>query len=205
MTQMRPLVFCTGMVRSGSTWSFNVCRLLGKMLAIQRREPFGSAYLVQEQLEQFLNGQAAQAKGPTVVKTHVAGPTALQFLQSGRARAVCTFRDPRDCCVSMRSSVGGNIHQIARAILKGLDMITSYENAGRTLFVRYEQMMADPPEQIAQIADHLCVRVNQEALRKIAGQTNIESTREICEQLKVRAPSEVLYSGSHRVDPATSL
>src|SRR5438046_775033 len=96
-----PLVLCTGMLRSGSTWSYNVCRLMAKAVAARERRPMSATYLLPQQLEQFLQQQPLPPPGPTVLKAHSIGPLALEALRAGRAKGICTFRDPRDCVASM--------------------------------------------------------------------------------------------------------
>ncbi len=90
-----PIVICDGMIRSGSTWSFNVCRLMGDLLAKRRGQAHGSAYLDRNTLDQFLVTQAYVREGPAIVKGHELGPVALDWIHTGRAKAVCTIRDPR--------------------------------------------------------------------------------------------------------------
>src|SRR6476660_8314714 len=96
-----PLVFCTGMLRSGSTWSFNVCRLMGKVIAGRERKPMWSGYLMAEETGAFFNQVENDRPGPTILKIHKLTPRGLDLLHSGGAKAVCTFRDPRDCVASM--------------------------------------------------------------------------------------------------------
>src|SRR4051794_18506060 len=95
------LVLCTGMMRSGSTWSFNVCRLLAQVAAKQRDLPFWSGYLTLQNCEKFLTQSHGNFPGPTVIKAHGIGLMAQRYLRDGKAAAVCTFRDPRDCLVSL--------------------------------------------------------------------------------------------------------
>src|SRR5208282_2494749 len=42
---LSPFVICNGLIRSGSTWSFNVCRLLMELRAWRRGETVQTGYL----------------------------------------------------------------------------------------------------------------------------------------------------------------
>lgn len=54
---------------------------------------------------------------------------------------------------------------------------------GRTLFVRYEDMMNDRLAEIQLIAAYLNVRIDQKELQWIDEQTNIASSQKLCSQL----------------------
>ena len=206
MLEMASSLFLSlGVLRSGSTWSYNVCQAFGRLLAARRRQPFGSAYMTHVELDMFLNTEGPNLRGPTVIKAHAITNTALEWIATGRAKVVCTYRDPRDCVVSMMTFFGGDLVKTSRQILESFDYLTFYQKAGNTLFVRYEQMMADPLGQVEQIGRHLNVDVDHAMLREIERATNVQSSQKICQDLKKRPEAAVLRSGSHRVDPATGL
>jgi hypothetical protein len=198
------LILCTGLLRSGSTWSFNVCRELGQATARRHRQGFGSAYLTEPQLDFFLNTQARSIPGPTVLKTHGVGPVAQEWIRTGRAAVVCTYRDPRDCVASMLTFFGLDFATAARRIHADLEFLALYETS-RGLLIRYEEMMSHPLTQIERIATHLRIVVDRAELRRIDQVTNLQNSAKICRDLAGRDESQILRSGGHRVDPATSL
>jgi hypothetical protein len=200
-----PIIICTGTMRTGSTWSFNVCRLLAQVLAAQRHQAMGSVYLVDDELEKFVETQAASAPGFTVIKTHRVKRLAFDFIHSGKAKAVCTIRDPRDCVVSVRTFVGGDFDEIAKGVEAGLKLSSLYQKSPHTLFVRYEEMMTEPQREIRRIAAHLNMTPSEKLVRKIDQQTNLQSCRKVCGELKYRGDNEIHHSGTHRVDPLTQL
>ncbi len=67
-------------------------------------------------------------------------------------------------------------------------------------------MIANPSAEIAKIAEHLEVQVDQKIVEWIDGQTNIEFSRKICGQLASR-PAEQVDVGrdNHRRDRVTLL
>ncbi len=200
-----PLIFCTGVVRSGSTWSFNVCRHLGLLLARQRGEPFASAYLGESDLDRAIDAQLARPAGPAVIKAHAIGPRALAALRAGRVRAVCTFRDPRDCVASDLTFRRAAFDEAVRRVTHNLTYLGFYRSAGHTLFVRYEDMIADPLPQVARVAAHLGVAADDAALRRVDALTGLATSRAICDGLRHRRPDDVAWSDHRRVDPATQL
>ncbi len=200
-----PLCFCNGVVRSGSTWSFNVCRALFQELAASRRQAFGSAYLDGPYVEQFVGWKWAQAPGPTVIKAHMIGPMAMHALRTGEAKAVCTFRDPRDCVASDLIFMGGGLEHTIQRVNGSLEFLKHYQNTPHILLVRYEDMMADRLGQIRRIARHLNINLDDSAAAKIDEKTNLESSKRLCSELKHRSSDQVLNIQSHRVDPETHL
>jgi hypothetical protein len=199
------LFLSLGVLRSGSTWAFNVCQALGKLRAERLGQTFTTAYMARGQLERFLTAEGPHLTGTVVIKTHTVRRETLDWLAAGRARAVCTFRDPRDCVVSIMTFYGRDLAAASTQIAGSFNYLRHYQKAGNTLFVRYEQMMADPAGHIEQIARHLNIEVDQATIREIEQGTNIESSRKICEDLKNRPQEKVLLSGNHRVDPISSL
>src|SRR5206468_3325489 len=109
--------------------------------------PFWSGYLTLEQCEQFLQQSNGDFPGPTVVKAHGIGPVAQRYLNRGQAVAICTFRDPRDCVVSLMQFEGNGFELASSRILEGLAMLDGYPRKA-TLFIRYEEMMTDRLAQL---------------------------------------------------------
>jgi Sulfotransferase domain len=201
-----PIVICDGMIRSGSTWSFNVCRLMGDLLAKRRGQAHGSAYLDRTTLDQFLVTQAYVREGPAIVKGHELGPVALDWIRTGRAKAVCTIRDPRDCIASDIVFWGAGFDASISRVVSSIKYLADYQDFGRTLFIRYEEMMEDRMWQIKRIAAYLKITLDQKDAEAIDAQTNIRASRKVCEGLSGRTDKDVdMILDSHRRDRTTLL
>lgn len=201
-----PIVICDGLIRSGSTWSFNVCRLMGDMIAARRGQTSGSAYLHKFTLDEFLNTQAYVRTGPAVIKNHELGPVALDSIRIGRAKAVCTIRDPRDCVASDIVFWGAGFDASLNRVLASLKYLASYQDFGRTLFIRYEEMMEDRLWQIKRIAAYLQISIDQKEAELIDAQTNIRASRKLCQDLGKRREEDVdIILDVHRRDRTTLL
>jgi hypothetical protein len=203
-TSSTSMIFCTGMLRSGSTWSFNVCRLLAQVAGRQRNQPFWAGYLTLEQCERFLSQSNGRFPGPTVVKAHGLGPLAMRHLTMEQAKAVCTFRDPRDCVASLMQFTNERFDIACARILEGLRMLDLYPQ-DQTLFIHYEDLLGDRLAQVRKIAAHLSISPEESLLRRIDELTSIEKSREICRDLTNRPDTQVIHSENHRVDPKTWL
>jgi hypothetical protein len=157
------------------------------------------------ELDGWLKTEGTKPGVATMIKAHDITYTALAWLTTGRAKAVCTYRDPRDCVASMLTFVGGDIAATCRRIADNFEYVRLCQEAGNTLFLRYEEIMADPMGQVEQIARHLKIEVDRETLGQIEAANNLENTKKICDDLKNRPGNAVMLADTHRVDPITSL
>jgi hypothetical protein len=198
-------VLCNGFLRSGSTWSFNVCRALASLQAKRFHQPWESQYLLPDQLDDFLRQRASAAAGPAVIKAHQISNTTLQWIRGGNVKAVCTIRDPRDCVVSDMAFMHHDIRAAGVRILFDLNELNLFDDFGRTLFIRYEDMMKDRLMQIRLIAAYLGVEVDAAAVHAIDKQTNLDASRRVCESLKNFPAERVYITDNHRVDRETQL
>jgi hypothetical protein len=192
-------------IRSGSTWSFNVCRALFQEYAIRQKVPFGSAYLDGPYVDQFIAREWSLAPGPTVIKNHMIGATALAAIRSGQAKAVCTYRDPRDCIASDLVFMNGGMEFSLKRVSASLGFLKYYQSSSQILLVKYEQMMSDRLGEIRRIARHLGLEMDEAFLRQVDSKTNIDSSQKLCRELQNRPSDQVLNIASHRVDPQTHL
>ncbi len=201
-----PLFVCNGVLRSGSTWSYNVCRGLAEELRRQQGlTAVESSYLDLQQMESYVARYWQLATGPVVLKSHEPGPLMLSMIRSGQIKAVCTFRDPRDCVSSDLQFMGIGIDKVLNRIRASFDALSLYQTTDHILLIRYEDMVQNPTRQIRRIALHLGVEANESAIDSIHAATNIEASKKICEDVRRRPESEIYRIADARVDPATRL
>ena len=179
-----PLVICNGVIRSGSTWSYNVCRLLAELLAKRRGESSHGGYLNALDLEKSLQAEVYFRQGPAVFKAHGTGPLISEWIRTGKAKAVCTLRDLRDCVASDVAFMNTGFDSSVQRVVNSLKSLECYEDFGRTLFVHYEEMMKDRLAEIRLIAAYLNIRIDQKELEWIDEQTNITTSRKLCSQIR---------------------
>jgi hypothetical protein len=104
-------------------------------------------------------------------------------MRTGKAKAVCTYRDPRDCVASDIAFMNEGLDRSVGRVVASLKSLDGNPDFGRTLFVRYEEMMNDRAAHIRLIASYLNVPIDAAKLDAIDQQTNLESSRKICEQI----------------------
>ena len=147
-------IFCSGMMRSGSTWSYNAVRAIAYIAAEAVDIPFVSTYLDADSIDPFLSEHAGAA-GVAVIKSHSVTPYVVDLARQGAVRNVCTFRDPRDSVASRQKfkdeSLGSSIEQVKAS------MAPLFHFGDETLFIDYRDILDNPTETLTRIAAYLNV------------------------------------------------
>lgn len=193
------------MMRSASTWSFNVCRLLGILLANHFKVPSGSAYLNPNELDIFLKTRMKTEPGYVVIKAHSLGEFALELIKNNEIKNVSTIRDPRDCVASRQLFEEETFEQSVHWIKNSLFYVHLYQQTKNTLFIRYEEMIRNPAFQIKEICSFLDVELSDKHLLEINEQTSMINAQRISNSIKTRPIHELLRDRSHVVDPTTQI
>ena len=199
------IVICGGMYRSGSTWSFNVCRELVQLHGRRSGQPVASCFFNLLELDYFLNARAASLPGPVVIKAHLLGEVTWQAIDAGRARAVVTIRDPRDCVASDMKFMSLDFEKSTERMVESLKNFPPSHHSPHAFFVAYEQMMADRLGMIGRIAAHLGIEVNEQEILETDGRTNMDASKKICRSLHEGPAKEIDPDTGHPIDSATQL
>jgi hypothetical protein len=173
------IVLCTGMVRRGSTWSYNACK---ELLAAA----FPGAAVDGLYAEQIGDAIAAHAAADhLVIKCHGADDAGHRLIESGRCRQVYTYRDPREAAASGIAAFGHPLHDMIGMIRQSFQLLEFQLADGDPLLIAYRTLLDDPAGALAAVAAHLRLplgapelgavasRISRDALSAIA--TNIEA------------------------------
>jgi hypothetical protein len=197
------LVCCSGMARSGSTWSYNVWRRIAETTGLPTVAGF---YGEGDALDTYIDDRhLTEFPGHVVLKLHQPGPVLLEHIFQGSARNVYTIRDPRDCLCSRMRFENRDFDGSILAVVGNLLMYNCYEAAGGSLFVRYDSMMADPRGEIARIADHMGVSLDPGRIAEIDAATGVDSARDVMRGLEEGGITAAREVAGRMVDPRTCL
>ena len=200
------IIFCTGLIRSGSTWSYNVCRLIGTALAGQLQIPFWCGYRDAQNLDSLLDELTTKSNAIVVIKTHWPSKRVLEFMKHESVKNVYTIRDPRDCVASRQLKTKDTFENSVQLIVKNLSAyFPYYRQCKNTLFIRYEEMMKDARPYINSIAAHLGVTLHDNIASHMHEETGIENAKRISGSLAARSPDTLIHDRDHLVDPLTML
>jgi hypothetical protein len=180
-------VFCAGMYRSGSTWQYAVvCHLLERYRG-GRRLGFVSG-------DDFAGRDAGRPPGGwRVLKVHDADPSFAAALAGRRALAVYSYRDLRDVAFSLAHKYRVTFEEV----VEGRGMLRTcmandafWASQPGTLCQRYEEMIEEPARAVAELAEHLGLRLETREAEEIAAEFSLAANRRRAAELAGRLRAE---------------
>ena len=168
MAHPHPLiVFCGGMIRAGASWQAKIATDLLSAQGPCETWPDLAPELLEARLSQLTDSAT-----PQVIRTASPTPTTTTLLQQKKAKALYCFRDLRDVAASAMQASG---HDWAACQKLGLlPTAVADEVAWRAqpgmLVQRYELFIHDLPTAIAQIAEHLEIKITPATAANLAQQ-----------------------------------
>jgi hypothetical protein len=197
------VTLCTGLLRSASTWSFNVCREINQHIADQQGCKLISGYRDGARLDAFLKAKIDDPGLRAVVKSHFPGQFALELIRTGRALNVCTLRDPRDCFLSLHRYGELRFDEVLAQIKRNLELVTRYAEFGNAHFIPFERLLESPIDEILRLAKWMGTVLVPEAVTRIHEETSLQRARALAERLEHAEEGSVHRVRSHRVDNRT--
>lgn len=165
------LVLCLGMKRSGSTLQYNLARNL-----VESADSLEGGYILSmapEQRSKLFDEYAADTK-LCVVKSHTMPPEAAS-LPAEQVRFCYIYRDIRDVAVSIRAKGGLTGEKLLAYLDTCIDDYHEIIQVDSLLKQKYEDVMADTPTAIRELADFLAVPVDDQLVQRINEQCSIET------------------------------
>jgi hypothetical protein len=173
------IVFCNGMPRSASTWSYNVIKELLRRCFPGEAIQGGRT----EAPVQFLRSLAPEARH-AVMKCHSLTPLGRTLARTGAAKVVYTTRDLSDAVASALAKFEIPYEQIIEVYKLSLQLHAFHRKTGNAVIVHYEDVLHRPSHAIRQIADYLTKgRATNVMIDEIASQTSFERMRQKVEEI----------------------
>lgn len=190
-TEVCKFIFCSGMPRSASTWSFNICRRLLAEMRPGERHSAGYTPDVGNKAEE-LECQYDHI----VLKCHRLDPRARELCAAGRAAAVYTHRDPYDAIYSSMVMFHQPFDAALESIRNSLELLEFHRRQGRSLILHYEAIRTSPTETIRAIATFLGLDAPAELVERLARETSPEAMKAIAQTVSeesggVRTPRSI--------------
>jgi hypothetical protein len=180
------VILCNGMIRSASTWSYNV--VLKLMRAAAGESVYGN---YNEDIAQFLESSPPTASY-LVLKCHMLDAVGRGLLERGEARVVYTCRDLADAAVSFMRMFQFDFEHTLSALGGALELYKFHRAGGHALILGYREITSHPLESVAKIAAHLGVKAPMEVLERINDETSLERAKDRVEQLKAGIDADQL-------------
>ena len=169
------IVLLSGMPRSASTWSYNVCRELCARAGLAIA-PESGLYRTGEVAQRLAAGAAPGSA--LLVKCHFPPPEARALAAEGRIKNLYTVRDPRDATASLMRTFGTGFKNSARQIERSLRLFEELEEKKGSLIVSYGDIMDAPAAAISRIAEYLGLAVTPDEAQASAEALSRKRMRE---------------------------
>jgi hypothetical protein len=150
------VVVVGGMVRSGSTFSFNIVR---EALAQKGSVDVASANSIDASV--FAHSDNRHF----VLKTHAPDPDVLARIKDGSARCICTVRRPEDAVASLMDAFGFSIEEGIESIKAWLSWYTNLRN--QVLTIDYQTIDKQQRLAIERIIDYIGVTCDQSFINSL--------------------------------------
>lgn len=165
------LYFCCGMIRSGSTWQYNIVK------AILESRNIAAAY-------GFTGGEKKiiELKGTNdnlIIKLHESFTSALDEVSSGHAKAIYSHRDMRDVAASLMVLYHKDLPWVIdKGYLKDAwKNYTRWTGTKNILIQTYDYIMQSPAAAIREIAGYLGVELTEEEIKSLTSDYGIENQK----------------------------
>jgi hypothetical protein len=174
-----PIIFVAGMPRSGSMWTYNVCR---RLISAAGKRPWPEE--VPQDESPAIRHALAHPPAPDQVyciKTHFEIPVGRPHM-----RIVCNYRDVRDAMISYMRFMKCPFEKglaVARGCMKITDHYLAHPHPD-VLPVRYDDILATPQQTIGALAGFLALVVPEAAIAGIAQALSRESVQHRLEELE---------------------
>jgi hypothetical protein len=197
-------IFCVGMLRSCSTWQYEVASHLVERRGKGKRIGYleGPDYLA----------QPAPVPGLwRVLKAHHRHEAFARQIELGNARPIYSYRDLRDVVFSMAHKFGLSFEQIHATgrVQQLLDDDAFWRSCPGVLIQRYENIVSQPVSCVRQIADFLDISLDLQEAGKIASEysfeSNLKRTHQLTRRLRREGVDLSLANNLLRHDPNTLL
>ena len=196
------IVICAGIMRSGSTWSYNVALELVKLTSVSNvRCGYSNKQGISACVAEVEEGEAG------IYKCHDPSDHVITMIRSGEVKCIITIRNPLDCIASRQQFQADEPLERSVQWVKNniYHVVKMTSGKVKPLVLRYEDMMANSGGSMMPyyIAQYLKIPQRVESLDAISSTTDMESTKEFCQAIK--PGSGVREEQGHLVDAETCL
>ena len=157
------VILCDGMVRSGSTWSFNVALQL-----LRSCDPNRKAFGTYNDNPGVLAAAIKPRFSNLVIKSHRLDPFVQESCVRGAIKTIYTWRQPYDVVASCVQMFGSSVPHWTGVLRKELRVWSFHLATNSACIVSYEEIIKEPCAAIERIAGYLGLAIESEQLRGIA-------------------------------------
>jgi hypothetical protein len=196
------LVICAGMYRSGSTWQYNIASHLVEQ---NRRGSRRGFFRAEEFVAKGLAETPIEPDSPLrVIKTHDRHDCFARLLRNRRAVAVYSYRDLRDVTYSLMPKLRLTFEDLLfreRVLDAAIDNDGFWRNQPHALCQEYGRITSSPDVCIAEIANHLGIKIGRDEAEFLAREYSLHANRRRADRLQ----ADLIEQGIDLNDPRNAL
>jgi predicted O-methyltransferase YrrM len=169
-------LICCGMYRACSTWQYLVVSELVETQGLGQRLGFLDAVTFSHVRHSFLDNDQL-----LVLKCHDFHPVFGELIESGRAKAIYSYRDVRDVTCSLMRKMMLSFEQVVAGdspLRKAIASYYQWTGTSDTLVQSYEAIVSNPVESVCQITAYVGLSINEQQARAIAQKFSLEANRQ---------------------------
>src|SRR5258708_4909325 len=172
------VVLCDGMLRSGSTWSFNVALRL-----LRSCDPNRKTFGIFSESPAVLAAAVMPRYSHLVIKSHALDASTHELCRTGAVKTIYTWRDPHDVVISCLRMFGYSVEHSIGLIQNALRTWSFHRATNSAFIVSYDTIMSRPSAGIAGIADFLGLTIEPEILSQIGEELSFENMKRFSQHI----------------------
>jgi hypothetical protein len=194
------LVFCDGMPRSASTWSFNVVMQLLRRLHAGERVHGGYG----ENVAEFLAG-APPTMSHVVLKCHTLDIVGRVLAQTNAAKVVYTWRTVPDALASFMTMFGYEFDHALNMMHQSLELYQFHLKDGNAVMLGYREITEQPLAAIERISNYLGLSQDAQIMGDISKEMSLEQMAKKVKVVEAKDESSLIKLPNTIYDPETLL
>jgi hypothetical protein len=194
------LVFCDGMPRSASTWSFNVVMQLLRRAYVGEQVHGGYG----ENVAEFL-AAAPPTMSHVVLKCHTLDHVGRALAQTKAAKAVYTWRSVSDALASFMTMFGYDFDHALSMMHQSLELYQFHLQNGNSVTVGYREITEQPLDAIERISKYLGLQLDVQIIADIGDEMSLEQMAKKVKAVEAKDESSLIKLPNTIYDPETLL
>ncbi len=195
-------IFCAGMQRSGSTWSYNVARLL--LYHHIGQNNLNAGYVGEGVSVDTAITNHTDIEKILLLKFHQHTSKSLLYASQRKARVIYTHRPPMNALASLTDFFKTPFEHAVKAIKQSLITMEKWISTNHVLLVSFDNLVNSPEQEIKRIADFLDIPAQESLITSVSKQTSYSEMKKNAEELK-NHPEKLIKAGNSAYDPVTLL
>tara|TARA_B110000438_G_scaffold36324_1_gene36078 strand:+ start:2815 stop:3852 length:1038 start_codon:yes stop_codon:yes gene_type:complete len=165
-------VLCTGMFRSASTWSFNICKTI-----LSNKQTLCSEF---NQSVQTVYSEKVNSYDNILLKCHNIDGFGMSLIKNNSVKVIHTYREPLAAISSgLQTFKDLEFENIIVQVKIGLELMEVIRKCDNVLTINYDEIINNPKNVIKKISTHLGYDLKNEDIQNINSQFKKDKIKKI--------------------------